>query len=440
MYRTNDPRFRRRLNEIGQTLESANVTAQSGIYIFAQTYVKPCFDSVGNCLTSCVDAGCPSLNIRNRDRIRRQRGRARSQGRAELAFDFYDDWDEDEADGLLGWGTDEFDRLLAGNPGYGTVASAQPARQRGMSYPKARRKSVHDGVPEPPGIPGLGFFGKMFGARSLRYRPSAADLQEHPGARRLDRDVTEGEALLDESETSDADGEARRHKRARSNTVGSRETQDSYSSRGDIFPSDEEDDAVPLDDEFAMVLERRTTQSGNMSGPETESGSHKSGEGGQKRRSKRPSPGSRGSSRRTVSSRSTRSKGNSRTSSYAARAPSDILAPQLETDADEAHVPTLSELMQEDMMVAEEEETEVERKRREAYRKATEHKLPVQAPDTEPPPPSQESSAPSAMGSANDNEPTQLPSPLPTDDEQDDDPRHRDDAQASTDVDDASKA
>ena len=120
MYRTtNDPRFRRRLNEIGQTLESANETAQSGIYIFGQTYVKPCFESITNCLTDCVDAGCPSLNLRNRDRLRRQRGRARSTGRAESSFDFYDDWDEDENDGLLGWGNDEFDSLVATNAGYG---------------------------------------------------------------------------------------------------------------------------------------------------------------------------------------------------------------------------------------------------------------------------------------------------------------------------------
>jgi hypothetical protein len=93
----NDPRFRRRLNDLSATLESANESAQSGVYIFTQRYIRPCFGSIGSCLTTCVEAGCPHLQ--QRDRLRRGR-----RGRAELSFDFYDDWDEDENEGLLGWG------------------------------------------------------------------------------------------------------------------------------------------------------------------------------------------------------------------------------------------------------------------------------------------------------------------------------------------------
>lgn len=365
MYRTGDPRFRRRLNEIGHTLENANQSAQSNLYIFGQTYVKPCFESITECFTTCVDASCPTLNLNanQRDRLRRQRGRNR--GRAELSFDFYDDWDEDENDALMGWSNDEFDRLLAGSGGYGTVSSAtqQPARQRGMSYPKGRRKSAvlpHDGGPDPTVIPGSsGIFSKLFGGKTLRYKPSAADLQEHPGARRIGADLTEGEALLREGD----DGGSKQHRRVRSNTATSDHTMSSLSSRGDIFPSDEElDDAVPLDDEFAMVLERRTTQSGGLSGLETESSSGKTGRG------KRPSTGSR---RSTQSSRSRGGrKSRSRTDSSAAQTPIDEVAQTLETET-----PTITELKQEERQLEQEEEATVERKRREAQRLAAEQGL-----------------------------------------------------------------
>ncbi|QIX00057.1 hypothetical protein AMS68_005574 [Peltaster fructicola] len=391
MYRTNDPRFRRRLNEIGQTLENANETAQSGIYIFGQTYIKPCFESIGTCFADCVDASCPTLNQQNRDRLRRQRGRARSGGRAELSFDFYDDWDEDENDGLLGWNNDEFDRVIAGSGGYGTVTDTQPGRRRGMNYPKARRRSNQDIINDPTVIPGSSLFGKLFGGKSLKYKPSAAGLQEHPGARRLGRDRTEGEALLDDSEPSENGGTWRRTNRNRSGTAGSRETQDSFSSRGDIFPSDDEDDAVPLDDEFAMVLERRATNSGNASGPETENSSERTGA---RKKGKRPSAAS---SRRTFSSKSARSDSSnqpSRTSSHTA-------LPAQSHEAESPAVLTLIELQHEDVEVAEQEEAEVERKRSNAHRLAAERGLVS----------GQHSS------SASPSEPSQLPTPTATDDE-----------------------
>ena len=406
------------MNELGQTLEHANESTKSGLFFFAQYYVKPCFESISSCVTTCVDASCPSLNLSQRDRLRRQRGRARSRGRAELSFDFYDDWDEDETDALMGWGSDEFDRLLAGSGGYGTVSHTQPARQRGMSYPKGRRKSAvqpHDGGPGPTVIPGSsGFFGKLFGAKALKYRPSAADLQEHPGARRLRRDLTEGEALLEEHD----EAIGKRHRRIRSNTVTSGHTTDSLSSRGDIFPSDEEDDAIPLDDEFAMVLERRTTQSGGASGPDTETSSGRTRNSVERKRGKRPSAGSRTSTRRTPSSRGSSNgrKSRSRTNSSAAQTPIDE-NPLL---SDGGEVPTLSELKQEERRIAQQEEEDVEHRRQEAQKLAAERGLPGAGGDDlsskeATPAPNSPALAPTER---HDDEPSQLPTPLATDDEQ----------------------
>ncbi|KAF2480546.1 hypothetical protein BDY17DRAFT_318223 [Neohortaea acidophila] len=343
MYRTGDPRFRRRLDEIGQTLESAQESAQTSIFQGYQTYIKPCFQSIGQTVSSCVEASCPTLNLTadQRERLRRQQRQGRSRGRAELNFDFYDDWEEDDTDALMGWGNnDEFDRLLAGSAGYGTVATqntaAQPARQRGMSYPKARRKSAADTAQDPTVIPGSSLFGKLFGGKALRYKPSAADLQDHPGVAR--HDLTEGEALLRESE-----GRRRKHRRDRSGTVASGHTTDSLSSRGDIFPSDGEDDAIPLDDEFAMVLERR------VAGMETDTSSGRTRSTG----GKRPSAGSRNS---TFSSRR-------RADSSAAQSPVQERMPE---------VPSLSEMKEEERVAEREEEEEVARKRAEARRLAIE--------------------------------------------------------------------
>ena len=283
-------------------------------------------------------------------------------------------WDDlDENDGLLGWGgNDEFDRLLAGSAaGYGAV-SQQPARQRGMSYPKARRKSAAQIEAEDPTvIPcSQGFFSRMFGGKVLRYKPSAADLQEHPGARRKGRDLTEGEALLEESE--DGRGRQKRHMRNRSLTASSGNTTDSFSSRGDIFPSDEED-AIPLDDEFAMVLERRNTN------PviETESSSNRTGSD---KRAKRPSVGSRNSTRRTMSSRSIRSslgkKSRSRAESNAQTPIEEHTPDMVEEPAEVVGPPSLTELKHEEQRIAEEEEAEVQRWRSKAQRLAADRGLP----------------------------------------------------------------
>ncbi|KAL2858899.1 hypothetical protein BJX68DRAFT_227470 [Aspergillus pseudodeflectus] len=259
MMRPRDPRVRQTINQISHNLESANESAQEGIYAFSHNYLFPCFTAVGNCLSSCTAPCFPARDDHHHHRRRR---------RHYADFDFYDDWDNEEADdSILGWGTDELDRLLAGS-GLARGGAEQPRRQRKMSYGTrrtSRRKSgllVPDDRNDPTVIPSSSFLGFLerfpwrIGARGLKYRPSAADLQEHPGA--LRRHAYEESPLI-ESPEEYGDQAANGNGRYRSSTQSSRETSNSLSSRGDLIMSDEEDDAVPLDDEFAMALTRRET-------------------------------------------------------------------------------------------------------------------------------------------------------------------------------------
>ncbi|KAH0285338.1 hypothetical protein M436DRAFT_36903 [Aureobasidium namibiae CBS 147.97] len=338
MYRRSDPRFRRTINEISQTIESANESAQANIFTFSHRYLGPCFSSIGSCFQSC--SSCfPCCD----DRL--HRSRARTHTRPELSFDFYDDWDHDETAGLLAWDNDDFDRLQTGG-GYGAGAvSDQPARERAMSYGArrdkyGRRKSQPRNDPEsdPTLIPASSYFGflgrfsnRLTGAKTLRYKPSAADLQEHPGASRTMPSLAE-----EDDEFSP---------RKRSNTAGSNGTADSFSSRGDLFPSEDEDDARELDDEFAMVLERRTTGAGLEDVDNN---------GKSRRPGKRPSTGSRLSTR-TMSSRSTRS------SKRRSRAAST--SPSREATVEPKPIPSLTELKQEEDRLREEEEAAIASRR-----------------------------------------------------------------------------
>lgn len=286
-----------------------------------------------------------------------------------MSFDFYDDWEEDENDGLLGWGGDNFDRLLGSN-NYGAVS--QPDRQRGMTYatrnrdPRyntGRRKSAvqpHDGGPDPTIIPSSSYFGFLgrlpfkVGQKVLRYKPSAADLTEHPGQSR--RSLEEGQPLIEESdEESEQEPENKRHRRQRSQTNASGHTTDSLSSRGDIFPSEDElDDAVPLDDEFTVALERRTTGQWH---DDTSSGRTRSG-------SKRPA-GSRVSSH-TVSSRNTQESG---------RKSTEDLQMKRSASGTVEEIPTLEDMEHEEVRLRQEEEEEVARKRQGAQRLALQRGL-----------------------------------------------------------------
>ncbi|KAL3428289.1 hypothetical protein PVAG01_01798 [Phlyctema vagabunda] len=374
-----DPRIRQTWNQFSQNAESATENAAAGIWTFQHAYINPCFSSLSSGFQQCTGQCFPDREERAR---RRERGRAR--GRAELSFDFYDDWDEDEGlptGGLLGgWGNDELDRLLAGSgshSGGGDGIDQAPRRKRGMSYGTrgTRRKSLD---PDPTVIPStsaLGFLGRLpwkLGG-TLRYKPSAADLQEHPGGLRGYFQEEEAEPLMPEDNSGDERARAKGHTRKRSSTTSSGETTDSFRSRGDLFPSDGEDDAVPLDDEFAMALERRMTLTGS---DDRSSSKTKSSKG------KRPANSRRIS--RNLSSGAQSFK-NKRPSLGSQRVSSGTSLPSLvnEQSPDMVETPTLTDLQQEEERIREEEDGEVERKRQAAARLAHERGLQLRDKDNE---------------------------------------------------------
>ncbi|KAF2433266.1 hypothetical protein EJ08DRAFT_558130, partial [Tothia fuscella] len=337
-----DPRFQRAVQSLQHNVEAATDATAENLYGFSQRYINPCFASIGNCLQGCTASCFP------RDEQRRRRHRNQPRGRAESSFDFYDDWEEEENEGLFGWGNtgnnDELDRLLAGS------SASQPGRERAMSYgtrnanPRIRRSSVAKGdAPDPNIIPAshyLGFMDRLpwkLGRKGLRYKPSAADLQEHPGQHKYIAASLEEQPLIEESDEDVAVVSPKKHKRVRSATTTSGHTTSSLSSRGDLFPSDDEDDAVPLDDEFAMALERKTTGSG----PDD-------GSSGRTRSSKNRSARNSQLSVRTLSTRSMSSSDRNLSSANMA---------EVRT------IPTLSELEAEESKARQEEEAEVEKKR-----------------------------------------------------------------------------
>jgi hypothetical protein len=188
---------------------------------------------------------------------------------------------------------------------------------------------------------------KIGGKGGRRYRPSAADMQDRPGQSREGVAEPFLEENEEEAESGPVDKNGKRN-RKRSNTSGSGETLDSLSSRGDLFPSDDEADAVALDDEFAMVLERRTT---NSAADDASSRRH---------RGKRPSE-SRNSTK-TVSTRGKRKSSNKsrRSSVSVSDAESKRAAGRVE---DVMSVPSITDLRGEEERAREEEEEAVERKR-----------------------------------------------------------------------------
>lgn len=279
-----DPRLRQTWNSISHNAETVTETAATGIWQFLHNYINPCFVSIGESLDSCTTACFPNREERHR------RARDRTRGRAEYSFDFYDDWDDDiqnSGGGLLGWGNDELDRLLAGSGSHSHGSNEQPSgRKRKMSYGTRRsnkRKGTIDGLPDPTVIPStsaIGFLQRLpfkFGS-TLRYKPSAADLQDHPGAHRAELfNNDEIEPLIENEHGDTDDNEAANaiKTRERSTTQSSGETSDSFRSRGDLFPSDDEADAVPLPDEFAISLTGRSVADDRSSGSRTKLGKGK---------------------------------------------------------------------------------------------------------------------------------------------------------------------
>ena len=239
------------------------------------------------------------------------------------------------------------ERLLTG------ADTQQPVRHGNMSYGYGtrggRRKSTggKDAISDDPTmVPQSSMFGFLerlpwkIGGRKTRYRPNAANLQENVGKR-----GQEAEPLI-----TDGDGsETGKHRRSRSGTVGSRETGTSLSSRGDIFPSDDEDDAHEIDDEFAVMLGRRST------GATTDDNSSK----------KRPT-GSRASTK-TGSSKNTK---NPRSGRRAASASSERIA--VLASPPEADFPSLTDLKREEEEAQIAEENDVQQRRQAAQRLASE--------------------------------------------------------------------
>ena len=355
--RRSDPRIRQTLNQISQTVDSAQYSTRASLFTFHQTYLSPCLAHVSTCLEAscapcytCITNAASSAHPSSSDAAARRRRPGRRRGREELFFDFYDDWEAQEEEG---WGNDELDRLLAGNDstaGGGGDGGTQPGRRKGMSYGgiASRRKMAEDDL-DANIVPKSSMFGFLerlpwkIGGKGRRYKPSAADLQDvGEGSRKPRIPAGEDEPLISESESGEEGRKMVGHGRKRSGTVGSRETNNSLSSRGDLFPSEDEDDAVPLDDEFAMVLARRTTQ-GTLSEGEN--------------RGK-----SRAASARTKSSRSTgsiRAKG---------RRPSDERGEVVEA-------PSMNDLKEEEERVKVEEEESIGREREAARKLAAERGL-----------------------------------------------------------------
>ena len=343
-----NPEFRQTLNAFSHNLQDANQAAQENIYTFTQLYVDPCLSGVKSCLGDCT---APCFPDREHN-LRRRRGRGRSRGRAENFFDFYDDWDdeEDANASALAWGDDELDSLLAGSR---SPNQQQPRRQRAMSYGSRGRRlgPVHpsDTEQDPTLIPGssyLGFLERLpwrIGARVLRYKPSAANLQENPGGLRMS-DAESQHLLGDDSSPPRKRG----HGRQRSGTQNSRSTTNSLSSRGDLIMSDEEDDAVPLDDEFALELGRRTTH------VTSDQSSGKTGSSGRR-------PGTSRRSTRTPSSKSPKSQRSSSRRNSTSR-----ISPSVE----QVDAPSMQELRREEEQIRKEEEMEIEQKREIAQRLA----------------------------------------------------------------------
>ncbi|KAH6893073.1 hypothetical protein B0T10DRAFT_481420 [Thelonectria olida] len=357
-----DPRLRQRWNQITHDAEAVTENAAAGIWSFQHHYINPCFSSFWTSMEQCsaVCLGDPE------ERMRKRRERERAHQAAEYSFDFYDDWYEEEESGGLfsNWGHDDWDRLLAGTGSQrkhtGGETSEQPRRKRGMSYGTRggrRKTSEHDPTIIPSTQP-IGFLSKLpwkMGG-TLRYKPSAADLQDHPNK----HGETEGEAepLLGSDDGSDY-GELL-VTRKRSGTTGSGDTSDSYRSRGDLFPSDGEgeEDAIPLDDEVTYDMVRNDRSSGRSGG-----------------KGKRPA--SRLSVSRTVSRTtlgSMRSRDSLRVSSTDSLRPSQRVS-SFPVTPEVDDVPSLRHLEMEEQRLQQKEDEEVARKKAAAVQLAAEKGL-----------------------------------------------------------------
>ncbi|KAK3327614.1 hypothetical protein B0T19DRAFT_168146 [Cercophora scortea] len=393
-----DPRVRQRWNQISHNAEAVTENAAAGIWTFQHRYITPCLSSLGHSLDSCTSVCFGDREDRARRARERDRGARRT--RAEYTFDFYDDWEDadDEIAGagnnagrglLSGWGggrSEDWDRLVAGTGGgrsrhAGANATGdvvdQPRRKRGMSYGTrgVRRKAPEEEDPTIiPSTAPLGFLGRLpfkIGG-TLRYKPSAANLRDHPGGAALpENEDEEHEPLLGRSD-DDGDQQASQSRRTsptsrpRSNTVESGETSSSFRSRGDLFPSDGEgdEDAVPLDDEFAVALDRVDDRSSNKTrsskGKRPADKDRESGGGGMYRTV----------SRTTMSSAHTHESAKSSTTKS-----SRPISPAVEEDLMPPATPSIEDLQREERQAEMDELEEIERRRRAASQLALQRGL-----------------------------------------------------------------
>ncbi|KAJ6259963.1 hypothetical protein Dda_5607 [Drechslerella dactyloides] len=277
-----DPRVRQTLNQISDNFESVADTAKFGCFSFTKSYLEPCINSIA-VFCPAPESICPCFYNDPSNSRRRRRGRP------EYAFEFYNsDYDDDYAEDPLRWGNDELDRLLAGSGIAGRRRKAGE-RNEGMYYtrsgqrrimPEGRRKSAlsRDGGPDPTIIPNtsalgfLSYFPWVRKRQALRYKPSASGLQDHPGGYggvggefREDSAGEQAEPLLGQGDYAHRNSSRRNRGRNRSGTTSSGDTTDTLRSRADLFPSEDEDDAVPLDDEFDIDLGPETGSSGKRS-------------------------------------------------------------------------------------------------------------------------------------------------------------------------------
>ena len=229
-----------------------------------------------------------------------------------------------------------------------------------MSYGTrgGRRKPSGNDPTIIPSTQPIGFLSKLpwkMGG-TLRYKPSAANLQEKPGK----HENAQEEPLLGSDNSTDM-GEVITT-RKRSGTTGSGDTSDSYRSRGDLFPSDGEgeEDAVPLDDEVTYDMVRKDDRS---------SGKSRSSKG------KRPAfGGSRTASRTTIASSGSReSLGIPRTYSGSLQATPDI-----------ENTPPLDALHMEEESLRREEEEKIAKQKEAAAQLATARGLKAASPELPP--------------------------------------------------------
>ncbi|KAL1894081.1 hypothetical protein Cpir12675_003865 [Ceratocystis pirilliformis] len=359
-----DPRIRQFWNQISHNAEVVTENTIASIWTFQHVYINPCLGSVSEHVDQCT-----SICLGDREeRARRQRERERA--RAEYSFDFYDDWARDEGGlgsssgggvgasvtGLLSnWSNDDWDRLLAGSgSGHKStdgITDQPPTKRRGMSYGTRRWGSKCD-TTVIPSTQSIGILGKLpwkIGG-TLRYKPSAADLQDRPSR------YSQGErqALLGHSDSEEyfQGIEQPIRTRARRNTTGSGATSGSYRSRGDLFPSDGEgdEDAVPLDDEFTVDFDRSDDRSSNRT--RSSKGKYPTGTGG-------------GRISRTVS-RSTEA---SEYSAISSRRRLDLV-PKSPTAESYSGMQSIEDLRMEEENIQRQEELEIEANRRAAMKVA----------------------------------------------------------------------